>query len=271
MLQFKSRRVFSLVAIALATTAASPAVPRSPGFTFDMESLTTSQNPMSPTPITIKLTARGMVTSKGVMRMEIVAMDAPPGAPAPYAAGDYFLTQDGKMTLVHPATKTYVDMAEMATSAMNLPPQLMAQMTITDITGKTEKMTDGTPIEGRATEHYRTNISYSMNLMGMSLPTSIVNDYWAAKLPVKFVNPLLGGSRSPITTGPMVELINKQIELVPKLNDAIVVKSTSATTVNMMGQSVATTVTSEMKNLKESDVDDSKFTVPADYTKATKP
>ena len=85
------------------------------------------------------------------------------------------------------------------------------------------------------------------------------------------VNPLVGTAKSPITSGPMVELINKQIELVPKLADAIVVKSTSSTTVNMMGQSIATTVLSEMKNLKEADVEDSKFVLPEGYTKAAKP
>lgn len=271
MLQIKSRRAFALVAIALATTAASPAVPRSPGYTFDMESITTTQNPMAPSPITVKLTGRGMVNSKGAMRMEITAMDAPPGAPSPYGAGDYFLTQEGKMLLVRPASKTYVDMAEMTSSAMNLPPAIMAQMTITDIKGSTEKLADGTPLEGRPTEHYRTTVNYSMNMMGMSLPTTVITDYWAAKLPVKFVNPLVGAIKSPITSGPMMELINKQIELTPKLTDAIVLKNTVSTVVNMMGQSITTSVTAEMKNLKEGDVDDSRFTLPDGFTKAAKP
>lgn len=271
MLHFKSRRALSLVAITLLTTAASPAVRRSPGITFDMETVTTAQSMMPGPPISVTLVARGMVSAKGAMRMEITSMDTPPGAPAPYGAGDYFLTDGGRTTLVRPSTKTYIDMAEMVGAAMgNLPPALMAQMVIADITGKTEKLDDGTPIEGRATDHYRTTIGYSMNLMGQSLPTTVVSDYWAAKLPVKFLNPLVGGTRSPITSGPMVDLVNKQIELAPKITDGIVIKNIMSTTVSAMGQSIVTTVTSEMKNIKEGEVDDSKFVLPEGYTKAAK-
>ncbi|GEM_PF-2509641 len=269
MLQFKSRRAFSLVAITLLTTAASPAVRRSAGITFDMESITSSQMMMPGGGASVKLVAKGMVNAKGVMRMDVVTMDAPPGAPAPYGVGDYFLTDEGRTLLVRPASKTYLDMADIAGTAMaSLPPALMAQMTIGDITGKTEKLDDGTPIEGRATEHYRTTIGYSMNLMGQALPTTIVADYWAARLPVKFSNPLVGGSKSPVTTGPMVELVQKQIDLAPKITDGIVVKSVMSTTVSAMGQSIVTTVTSEMKNIKESDVDDARFVLPEGYTKA---
>src|SRR5690606_8662522 len=117
--------------------------------TFEMESLTETKNPMSQTPTTFRLNARGMVTSKGAMRMEIVTAEGPPGAPLPYAVGDYFLTLEGKMMLVQPATKTYVDIVDMASSVLNLPPAILSQMTISGITGKTEKLDDATPIEGR--------------------------------------------------------------------------------------------------------------------------
>src|SRR5688572_28478880 len=43
MLSFRSRRVFSLAVSGLATTAATPTASRSPGYTFDMESTTTTQ------------------------------------------------------------------------------------------------------------------------------------------------------------------------------------------------------------------------------------
>jgi hypothetical protein len=268
MLHFRSRRALSVVALALFTTAASPAVRRSPGITFDMETVTTAQSMMPGTGGSVKVMTKGMVNTKGAMRMEVVSMEGPT---SPYAIGDYFLTMDGKMLLIHPATKTYADMAELAATTMtNLPPQVMAQMTISGITGNTEKLTDVLTIEGRPTEHYRTTVGYSMNMMGQVLPTTVVNDYWAAKLPIKFVNPLMGSTKSPITTGPMVELVAKQIELMPKITDAIVVKSSSTSTVSVMGQSIVTTILAEMKNIKEGDVDDSKFVLPEGYTKAAK-
>lgn len=267
MLQFRSRRALALAAIAFVTTAAAPAAPRSPGFTFDVESSTLSQNPMGP-PVNVKISGRGMVSNKGIMRLDITGLE---GNNPTFGVGDYFLTQEGKMMIVRPASKTYIDLSEMASSAMNLPAAVAAQMTISNVAGQTEKLTDGAPIEGRPTDHYKTTLSYSMNLMGQSLPATIVSDYWAAKLPVKFVNPLVGGEKTPVTTGPMVELINKQIELMPKIADAVIVKSTSSTTVNFMGQSMTTAVSSEMKNIKEGDVDESKFVLPEGFTKAAKP
>lgn len=268
MLHFKSRRAFSLVAIATVSMAAVPYTRTSAGYTFDMETTTTVQSMMPGAGGNMKMTARGMVSSKGIMRMEVLSSE---GSPM-YANGDYFLTGDGKAMLVKPATKTYIDLADMATTAMaNMPPEVAAQMVIADIKGETQKLADGTPIEGRATDHYRTNMSYSMSIMGQTLPTTIVTDYWVAKVPVKFSNPLVGGTKSPLATGPMAELVKKQIEIMPKFTDEVPLKTTAVTTVSVMGQSIVTSMSSEMKNFKEGDVDDAKFVVPEGYTKATKP
>jgi hypothetical protein len=178
---------------------------------------------------------------------------------------------DGKAMLVHPATKTYVDVMDMAMASLGgLPPQLLAQLTISNVTGTMEKLGGSDMVEGRATEHYQAKIGYTMGIMGQTIPATVVSDYWIAKLPVKFTMPNAGTGKAEIPAGPMQELMKKQVELTPPMNDGVPMKTTAVTTVAVMGNSVVTTVTSEMKNVKEGDVDASKFVLPADYTKAAK-
>ena len=113
-------------------------------------------------------------------------------------------------------------------------------------------------------------VSYAMSIQGQLLPTTVVTDYWVAKLPVKFSNPFAGAGKQVATTGPMAELIKKQLEIAPDLKDGVAVKMTMNTSANMMGQTMTQTMTNEVKNVKAADVDASKFTLPAGYTKATK-
>lgn len=212
------------------------------------------------------MTTRSIVTNDGASRMDVVSVE---GMSQVYAVGDYVITKDGKMLLVHPATKTYVDLMEQASTAMaNLPPQLMSQMTITDVTGKSEKIGMET-IEGQETEHRRVTVSYSMAIMGQSVPSTIVSDYWLAKLSAQILNPL-APPKMEVTSGPMVELVKKQIEVTPKPTDGVPLKMVVTTTASMMGQSMGTTVTTEIKGMKQGDVDASVIVVPEGYTKAVK-
>ncbi|MEO7999390.1 MAG: hypothetical protein ABI852_18205 [Gemmatimonadaceae bacterium] len=266
MISSKPLRSLGIFSVVLLASAATPAAKRVPGYTFESVTTANSANPMAPAPTGFSMTTRSIVTSTGASRMDVIAVE---GATQVYAIGDYIITKDGKMTLVHPATKTFVDLAEQAAGAMaNLPPQLMSQMTIGDITGKSEKIGDET-IEGRPTEHRRVTVAYSMGIMGQSVPSTIVSDYWLAKLSVQILNPL-APPKTEVAAGPMAELVKKQIEMAPKAADGVPMKMTIATTVSMMGQNIVTTISTEIKNMKESDVDASVIAVPADYTKAAK-
>ena len=201
--------------------------------------------------------------------MDVVSVD---GVSQSYALGDYVITKGGTMYLVHPATKTYVDVMAQATGAMaSLPPQMLAQVMITDITGKSEKIGDEA-IEGRPTEHRRVTISYAMGMMGQSIPTTITTDYWLAKISAQIVNPLAPPKTEALlaSMGPMAELARKQIELAPKPADGAAMKMVVETSISMMGRSMGTSITTNVRNLKEGDVDASLIVVPADYTKAAK-
>lgn len=259
------RAVGLLSGALIATGFVSPSR-RAPGMTYEMVSTTTSS--VSPAGNTT-MTARGSVGANGAMRLEIVTVDG--AAAAAYAVGDYFLTTEGQSMLVRPSSKTYVNVMDQAMSVLNnMPPELLAQLTLTGLAGTTEKLGGSEPIEGRPTEHYHTTMSYTLNMMGQAMPTTIVSDYWIAKLPIAFANPLGGGAKASVTSGPMAALMQKQIELTPPSSAGVAMKSTTVQSVSMMGQSIVTTTTSEMKNVKEADVDASTLVLPAGYTKAEK-
>lgn len=266
MISNKPLRALGIFSVVLLASAATPAAKRVPGFTFETVTKASTVNPMAPAPSGFGMTTRSITTSAGASRMDVVSVE---GASQVYAVGDYIITKDGKMTLVHPASKTYVDLMEQAAGVMaNLPPQLAASMTIADVTGKSEKVGDET-IEGRPTEHRRVTVSYAMGIMGQSVPSTVVSDYWLVKLPMQILNPL-APPKTEAPPGPMAELVKKQIELYPKPADGTPIKMTMATTVSMMGQAIVTSISTEIKNMKEGDVDASLIVVPADYTKAAK-
>lgn len=258
--------VFTVVA---ATMAAHNRATTVPGITFDMVTSTAAQA-MAGAGGGFTITLKGMASSTGASRMDVLKVEG--NTMNTYAEGDFFLTIDGKSLLVRPASKTYVDVAEMATSAMSsMPPQLLAQLSLTDVTGTMEKIAGTETVDGRATNHQRAVIGYKMNVMGQAIPVTLTMDYWFANLGVKFMDPMSGARSTAIPTGPFAELTKKQVELMKQMSmDGVLMKSTIVTSMAMMGQVNTTTITTEMKNVKDGDVDATKFAMPDGYTKAAK-
>jgi hypothetical protein len=262
---FTSARAVGFTTLVLASAAFAPPAKRVAGITFD--AVTTSTVPVmgAGSGGVIAITMHGIAASDGATRMDVGDVQLPAGIPSLYAVGDYLLQADGHFVLVHPSSKTYVDMIDQASAALkNLPPQMLAEMTVTDIKGETTKLDDGEVIEGRATEHY------TMAIMGQTLPSKVTTDYWVAKLPVKFSTPFTSSALPALASGPMGELMKKRAELTPAMGDGVPVKMVMATESQMMGQSMLQTVTSEIKNVEEGDIDASKFAIPTGYTKSAK-
>jgi len=249
---------------ALTVTAARP-VERVPGITFEVVTTTVVDSPM-PMPAMPTITATGSATTAGGFRMDIVAGSAP----GMYDVGDYFVTKDGRSLLVHPASKTYVDVVDMAMGQMSaLPAEILAQMHPEAIKGSTEKVPGNEIVDGRPTQHFRTTLGYTMNMMGQNITTTSTTDYWVATLPVRFKNPMVGAVPDA-PTGPMAEVMKKALELAPPFGDGTPIKTVVATRADLGGNAFVTTITSEFKNIKEGDVDASRFQIPADYTRALK-
>ncbi|MEP6833615.1 MAG: hypothetical protein ABJB74_09480 [Gemmatimonas sp.] len=267
MIHIKAGRALGAVSFAVFTsvnvaTANAPVAPRAAGYTFVMVTKTESS---SPDAAGSTMTAAGIAGPDGSVRLDITAVAG--ASSGLTAVGDYYISKGGKLLLIRPATKTIVDIGDLATAQMT--PEIMAQITIADITATSEKVAGSETIEGRATEHLRTTIGYSMSVRGQSVPNTIVTDYWLAKSSIPMMNPMPGTNNAP-ASGPMAELAKKQSEVSPKPADGVALKKISTRTISVMGNSIVSTVTSEMKNLKEGDVDVSKIVVPEGYTKAMK-
>ena len=222
------------------------------GYTFDIVTKATSSSTIAG--LSSGMTATGIVGPDGAIRMDITALEGSSMS----AVGDYYIVKDGRMLLVRPGTKTFVDVGD---------PPVAADMTISGVTVASETVAGGHLIEGRATEHLRTTVGYTQGVMGQSIPTTIVTDYWLAKLSVPMINPM-AAVKNAGTSGPTAELVKKQLEVAPAASSGVALKAVITTTRSAMGRTIVATVTTEMKNVKEGNVDVSKIVMPAGYTKA---
>lgn len=258
-------RMATLVALTIPTVAAAPHRETVPGMTFDLRMSMTAQTPNGP--MNSEITARGKATADGSYRVDIVSAGS---MPMPFAAGDYMLLTSGRPVIVRPGSKTYVDLVDQTTMMLkSLPPELASQMSFSGISGKVEKLDDASPVAGRPVEHYRSTMSYTMSMMGQALPMTIVSEYWLAKLPVAFANPF-GPQANMAIEGPFAAIAQKTREVMPPLDGRVALKTTVVTTTSAMGQSIVNTVTTELLNLKDGDVDASDMQLPQGYTKADK-
>lgn len=266
-------RALGLLLLLGVTTAAAPSGSVTPGITYDVTLTQSAQMPVPGMTGEMRVVWRGMAAADGSSRMDIVAAENTMGV---YTVGDYMLTLNGRPMLVHPATKTYVDVIDMGTSALaNMPAEALAQIAIGNVSGKLEKIGSDEVVEGRKTTHYRSTVGYTMNMMGQEIPSTIVSDYWLARLPVRIVLPTGGGNAAPASgttavSGPMAEIQKKTLEVMPPFTEGTAIKSIMETAITMPGASMVMRMTTTMTNIKEGDVDASNFVLPTGYSKAAK-
>ncbi|MEO7359143.1 MAG: hypothetical protein ABI120_02355 [Gemmatimonadaceae bacterium] len=257
MLRIKAEFALGVVSLAVFTSVNVPGktAPVPPaGYTFEMVTKATSSSTIAGPASGMRAT--GIVGPDGAMRMDITALEGTSMS----AVGDYYIIKNGESLLVRPGTKTYVDIGN---------PVVAAEVTFSRVTAAVEKVAGTDVIDGHATEHSRTTVSYTQGIRGQSIPTTVVTDYWIAKLSVPMINPM-AAVKNATTAGPIAELVNKQLEVAPAAASGVALKAVITTTRSAMGQSIVSTVTAEMKNLKEGNVDVSKIVMPEGYTKATR-
>lgn len=271
MIRFGRARVLGVLCILGATTAAAPGDIVTPGITYDVTITQSAQSPLPGTTGEMRIVFRGMTAADGSSRMEIVTAENAMGV---YTVGDYMLTLNGRPMLVHPATKTYVDVIDMGAAALSkMPAELLGQLTLRNVSGTLEKIDGDDVIEGRKTTHYRSTVGYTMSMMGQDIASTVVSDYWLALLPARVALPMSGGTAAPApgatgVSGPLAEIQKKTLEVMPPFTEGTAIKTVMETAITMQGTAVSTRMTTTMTNIKEADVDASKLVLPADYSKA---
>jgi hypothetical protein len=186
----------------------------------------------------------------------------------PLAAGDFILSLDsGRTVTVSPSTKSYT---EGMPGVAAMPPELLAQASISNISITTEKLGAGDAIEGFPTEKVRMTTTYTLNIMGQSMNSMNVSEMSLAKLPSAITTPF-DGSTMPkeLLEGPMKELGEKIVAARKALGNVTALKTVNTSTMSspMLPQSLSTVISMEMSQVKAGDVDPAILKVPDGFSK----
>src|SRR3954470_22459695 len=199
-----SRRGLALFSFAVACAAALGARPPAPGMTYRVRiAMTPPDMPgmqMSP----ILIVGHGSAIG-GQSRIDVDSLSGE----VPLTVGDYMLTLDsGRLVTVSPSTKTYSDGAS---SMMAIPPQMLAQASITNVNVTSEKLGAGEAIQGYATEKVRLTTTYVLSIMGQTMNAMNVSEMSMAQLPAAVTTPFDGNLPKELLDGPMKELGDKMV------------------------------------------------------------
>jgi hypothetical protein len=183
--------------------------------------------------------------------------------PLPLAIGDVMLMLDsGRVVTLSPGSKTYYEgMPAMAA----IPPEVLAQASVTNVNVTTEKLGAGEPIQGFATEKVRMTVTYVLFLMGTQLNTMTTSELWVAQLPAAVMTPFDGAIPKEMSEGPMKELAAKTLAARKAITGSILKSVTTSSITGPMNISTVTTL--ELLDVKPGDVDPALLKVPEGYTK----
>lgn len=248
-------------AFGIAAVVSVAARPASPGVTYRVRlSAPAPDMPgMGPMPSTL-IVGRGMSLGSQ-SRMEIDTVQGQ----IPMVVGDYVLSLDsGKTLLVSPANKTF---SEGLPGLNAMPPELLAQASLSNVNVTTEKLGAGETLQGFPTEKVRMTATYSIAIMGTVLNTMSTVEMWMTQLPATVTTPF-DGSTMPkeMSEGPMKELADKVMAARKSLGNATPIKVVSTSSISGP-MSLTTVSTLELLDVKAADVDPASFKVPEGFTK----
>jgi hypothetical protein len=214
------------------------------------------------------------------LRIDIVDGGIPPLADK----GDYMLFDTTGMTVVHPAKKEFVVIGrDVSSKAFEQMQSMGMSITVAGVSATLDSVAGSDTVAGLPTRHYRTKVTYTMNIEGMGMSqqakTEMTTEYWTASLagldmgPLQRVSQFSGGQGAGAmsTSGPLKDLAVKLDSLSRKISgSAIRMKSTTSTDVGAAG-GMGMETSSEMLSFKRAPVDERLFVIPADYTRGASP
>jgi hypothetical protein len=254
-----SRRGAVLFAFALAAASTIAARAPAPGMTYRVRVVVTPPDipgmpPQSQTVIVGHGASIGMQS-----RLDIDSVQGQ----MPLAIGDFMLSLDsGRVVMVSPSTKTFSEgMPAMAA----MPPEVIAQASVTNVNVTTEKLGAGETMQGFATEKVRMTVTYSLSIMGTMLNTMTTSDMWIAQLPAAATTPFDGALPKELSEGPMKELADKTMAARKTIKGTPL---KTVTTSMITGPATFSTVTTvDLLDLKTGDVDPAVLKVPDGFTR----
>jgi hypothetical protein len=257
-----------LAAATLVALGAAPA-PYAPGLTFSIRSSGSREG--AATSVT-RVQALG-----GVLRF-----DGDPGKQGAGGKGSYTLVNPAAKTLsiVMPDRKQYleINLADSTGQALGALASMMAATTmVSDIQVSGSALGAGGIVNGYPTNRYRINTSYSEVASDGETPRRVrlVEEFWVTNELKDIPDPMdaftraFGGQNGmPQVGGTMSELLRRRGEAKRKLFSGLAIRSvTKSTLVERDGTTSEESSTTEIVDLKRTDLDASALRVPAGFTK----
>lgn len=197
------------------------------------------------------------------------------GVAALLSKGDYVLFDSSGITVVHPAKQEYVPVsAQMASDAFAQLQALGVQISLGDLKVALDTLRDADTVAGFPTRHFRMTTAFTMSLdaaiMQQRFAAESITDYWVASVPGLPADALL--RVNSLTTAPLTGVFK---ELAAKVDSAAALMGSGAAlkskTVSRFiqgpGSSVTTEQTSEVSNVKRTQVAETLFAVPTGFRK----
>jgi hypothetical protein len=189
--------------------------------------------------------------------------------------GDYVLFDSSAITVVHPAKQEYIPVsAQMASDAFAQLQALGVQISLGDLKVALDTVRDTDTVAGYPTRHFRMTTAFTMSLdaaiMQQRFAAESITDYWVASVPGLPADALL--RVNSLTTAPLTGVFK---ELAAKVDSAATLMGSGAAlkskTVSRFiqgpGSSLTTEQTSEVSNVKHTQIAESLFSVPAGFRK----
>ena len=258
-----------LAAAAVVALGAAAPAHYAPGLSFTIRS---SNSHEGESPSVTRVQALG-----GVLRF-----DGAPSKQSASGAGSYTLVNPAAKTvsIVMPDRRQYLEInfADSTGQALGAMASLMASTTmISDIQVSGSALGAGGSVNGYNTSRYRINTSYSEVASGGETPRKVrlVEEFWVTNElkdipdPMEAFTRAFGGQNGmPQMGGTMGELLRKRGEAQRKLFSGMPMKSVAKSTiVEGDGTTTEETSTTEIVDLKRTDIDASVVRVPAGFTK----
>jgi len=268
------RSVLLLAAVALMGAAAPVAdVALSPGYTYRMRSTMRVTDPKGKVTESVVMSGRAMMTATAG-RLDIEQGDRSRGAMA--EKGDYMLFDANRFMIVSPKEKQVVefafdDMAKGATAFAAAMPGM--KVSATDVRVAMEKVGAGETIGGVPTERYRMTQEYAIAVqvafMKRNTREQVVTEYHVAEPRSGLANPfarMAANSLGALGGTGLGELIEKTMAASRPIAHGVILKSVATTrSTDDKGNVTETVHTTEVTELAQGDVDDSRFAPPAGY------
>jgi hypothetical protein len=254
------RRRALTVAMFVATAGAIGAKPFTPGMSYRISLVTSMPSMPGMNAGDMVITGRGIsVGSRSRVDMDTVRS----GQPLPLSPGDYILMLDsGRVVAVNPLAKTYIDGFSLAVGS--LPPEVMAQASLSNVSVTVEKLGAGDQIEGRPTDRYRMTAQYTLSIMGQTMTMANESQISAAQLAAPVTTPFSGGLPKSMASGSFAELYTKMIEAQKQVGGTPVKVTTTTSISGPMTMSLSQTM--QITDIKPTDVDEKLFQIPDGYT-----